>query len=229
MCSAIWRRRWALPTTVSSKALMKLSTRRSPNLRTSSIPNGWERWLEGMTRERLEKEGHVRLNLGDGPFLPFAKGGFATPSGKAELYSESLAAQGMDPVVSFVPAEESRLSDRQRNFRWSCWRAKPITFSTAHLPISRPCRRWSSRSCWRSAPLTPSAGISMKAIGCGSSMVAGKSGCGACKRRCTAGSGGSAAERCALHSRRQQHQRADLRNAYRYRRWSDVLFLPGGG
>src|SRR5262249_9244111 len=27
-------------------------------------------WLEGITRERLEKEGHVRLNLGDGPFLP---------------------------------------------------------------------------------------------------------------------------------------------------------------
>ena len=56
------------------------------------------------------------LNLGDGPFLPFAKGGFATPSGKAELYSESLAAQGMDPVVSFVPAEESRLSGQAKKF-----------------------------------------------------------------------------------------------------------------
>jgi molybdopterin guanine dinucleotide-containing S/N-oxide reductase-like protein len=80
------------------------------------IPNGWERWMEGITRERLEKEGHIRLNLGEGPFLPFAKGGFATASGKAELYSEKLAAQGMDPVVSFVPPEESRLSERAKSF-----------------------------------------------------------------------------------------------------------------
>lgn len=80
------------------------------------IPNGWEKWMDGITRERLEKEGHIRLNLGEGPFLPFAKGGFATASGKAELYSEKLAAQGLDPVVSFVPPEESRLSEGARKF-----------------------------------------------------------------------------------------------------------------
>ena len=80
------------------------------------IPNGWEKWMEGITRERLEKEGHIRLNLGDGPFLPFAQGGFATASGKAELYSENLAAQGLDPVVSFVPPEESRLSEGAKKF-----------------------------------------------------------------------------------------------------------------
>jgi len=79
-------------------------------------PAGWEKWLDGITRERLEAEGHIRLNLGDGPFLPFAKGGFATASGKAELYSEALKAQGLDPVVSFVPPEESRLSERARQF-----------------------------------------------------------------------------------------------------------------
>jgi molybdopterin guanine dinucleotide-containing S/N-oxide reductase-like protein len=80
------------------------------------MPGGWEKWMEGITREQLEKEGHVRLNLGDGPFLPFAKGGFATVSGKAELYSENLVAQGMDPVVSFVPPEESRLSEGANRF-----------------------------------------------------------------------------------------------------------------
>src|SRR4051794_37059100 len=32
------------------------------------------------------------------PFLPFAHGGFRTPSGKAELYCESLKTQGLDPV-----------------------------------------------------------------------------------------------------------------------------------
>jgi molybdopterin guanine dinucleotide-containing S/N-oxide reductase-like protein len=80
------------------------------------IPNGWEKWLEGITREQLEREGHVRLNVGEGPFLPFAQGGFATASGKAELYNEKLAAMGLDPVVSFVPPEESRLSEGAEQF-----------------------------------------------------------------------------------------------------------------
>jgi len=64
--------------------------------------------LEGIDRERLEEEHFVRINAGDGPFLPFADGNFFTPSGKAELYSESLAALGVDPVVQFVPPSESR-------------------------------------------------------------------------------------------------------------------------
>jgi molybdopterin guanine dinucleotide-containing S/N-oxide reductase-like protein len=75
-------------------------------------PRGWR---EGITRQRLEKEGHVRLNFGDGPFLPFAKG-FFTASGKAELYSESLAAAGLDPVASFVPPRESRHAEAVRKF-----------------------------------------------------------------------------------------------------------------
>src|SRR5215470_3281945 len=73
-------------------------------------------WLEGITRERLEKEGHVRLNLGDGPFLPFAHGRFFTTSGKAELYSGTLAAAAMDPVASFVPPQESRHAEKAARF-----------------------------------------------------------------------------------------------------------------
>jgi anaerobic selenocysteine-containing dehydrogenase len=46
------------------------------------------------------------------PFLPFARGGFRTPSGKAELYSEALKAQGLDPVVEFLPPLESRHGKR---------------------------------------------------------------------------------------------------------------------
>jgi len=92
--------------------------------------------LAGITRQRLEAEGHVRLNLpdchperaaaavspttnGHGPttaFLPFAEGKFPTPSGKAELYSEALAAQGLDPVASFVPPRESRHTELARKF-----------------------------------------------------------------------------------------------------------------
>lgn len=73
-------------------------------------------WLAGINRERLEREGHARLNLGEGPFLPFARGGFTTPSGKAELYSETLAARGLDPIASFIPPSESRHSEKAREF-----------------------------------------------------------------------------------------------------------------
>src|SRR5579864_3497435 len=73
-------------------------------------------WLKGITRERLEQEGHVRLNFGGNgqstsePFLPFAHGNFRTPSGKALIYNEALKTQGLDPVSAFVPPEESRHS-----------------------------------------------------------------------------------------------------------------------
>src|SRR6516165_3450627 len=82
-------------------------------------------WLAGIDRPRLEAEGHIRLNLegqypGVGsparPFLPFATGNFGTPSGKAELYSASLAAQGLDPVLPFRPPVESRHGRDARAF-----------------------------------------------------------------------------------------------------------------
>ena len=66
--------------------------------------------LAGITRDRLEREGHIKVKTDSDVFLPFADGKFPTPSGKAELYSESLAAMGLDPVVSFVAPEESRHS-----------------------------------------------------------------------------------------------------------------------
>ena len=72
--------------------------------------------LKGLTRERLEKEGHARLDFPPGTYLPFAQGNFATASGKAELYSEALAAQGLDPVASFVPPVESRHSEQAKRF-----------------------------------------------------------------------------------------------------------------
>ena len=70
-------------------------------------------WLKGIDRERLETEGHIRLNFeGNGasskPFLPFAEGNFRTATGKAELYNEALKTQGLDPVAAFVAPEESR-------------------------------------------------------------------------------------------------------------------------
>ena len=68
--------------------------------------------LQGIDRARLEKEGHVRLNLTGSSeakaFLPFAQGGFTTLSGKAEFYSEQIQALGLDPVADFQPPQESR-------------------------------------------------------------------------------------------------------------------------
>ncbi len=79
-------------------------------------------WLKGLNRERLEKEGHIRLNFGGngrespGPFLPFAQGNFRTSSGKAQLYNSSLKAQGLNPVAAFVPPTESRRSSAAKAF-----------------------------------------------------------------------------------------------------------------
>jgi len=98
-------------------------------------------WMEGLTRQRLE-QGPVRLNFrasssGDSasgaelrstgqprvvvptqaePFLPFAQGNFRTASGKAELYSEQLKAQGLDPVAEFTPPSESRHGKENSKF-----------------------------------------------------------------------------------------------------------------
>jgi len=93
-------------------------------------------WMQGMRRERLE-QGPARMNFSSSsqlpasgsadfrsagtpsvagaatysetePFLPFANGGFRTPSGKAELYCEGLKGLGLDPVAAFTPPDESR-------------------------------------------------------------------------------------------------------------------------
>jgi anaerobic selenocysteine-containing dehydrogenase len=102
-------------------------------------------WLRGISRERLEKEGHVRLNFQElgktgsstprddsqsesshsarndsghnfEYFLPFANGNFRTPSGKALLYNDELRKQGLDPVASFVPPDESRHTANAKAF-----------------------------------------------------------------------------------------------------------------
>ena len=72
--------------------------------------------LAGITRDRLEREGHIKVKTESDVFLPFADGKFPTASGKAELYSESLAAMGLGPVVSFVAPAESRHSPLAQRF-----------------------------------------------------------------------------------------------------------------
>ena len=61
-------------------------------------------FVRGITLEDLERERFVRLRVapvGD-PFLPFANGGFGTPSGKCEFRAES---------IGYTPPVESRFGD----------------------------------------------------------------------------------------------------------------------
>jgi anaerobic selenocysteine-containing dehydrogenase len=61
--------------------------------------------LDGFTIESLRREGPIRLNLPKN-YAPFAEGNFPTPSGKCQLYNPELAAQGRDPLPSYVPGHE---------------------------------------------------------------------------------------------------------------------------
>jgi anaerobic selenocysteine-containing dehydrogenase len=62
--------------------------------------------LEGINFEQLLRDGWARLRLPEG-WMPFAKGGFPTPSGRCEFYSEQLASWGQDPLPTFEPSPES--------------------------------------------------------------------------------------------------------------------------
>ena len=69
--------------------------------------------LAGQTFETLERDGFLRLNYPkkDGFITPFAEGGFGTPSGKCEFYSESLGKRGFDPLPTYIAPHESEESD----------------------------------------------------------------------------------------------------------------------
>jgi len=57
--------------------------------------------LAGISFDRLEREGSVRLSVED-PFAPFAHGGFPTPSGRCELFAD------------YVPPREGPTSNPER-------------------------------------------------------------------------------------------------------------------
>ena len=65
--------------------------------------------LAGLSWEKLKADGHARLTL-PRDAAPFADGGFPTPSGKCEFYSEALARAGLDPLPDFVAPREWRQS-----------------------------------------------------------------------------------------------------------------------
>src|SRR4029078_3256444 len=56
--------------------------------------------LKGITLETLLEKGWTRLNVSK-PYLPFAAGGFMTPSGKCEFYSARMEQMGLAPLPAF--------------------------------------------------------------------------------------------------------------------------------
>ena len=68
--------------------------------------------MEHITLEDLQREGHIPLAFHrepeKEPFLPYTSGLVPTPTGRIEFASETLAAQGIEPVPAFKPATESR-------------------------------------------------------------------------------------------------------------------------
>jgi len=105
--------------------------------------------LRGIDRERLQREGHVRLNFGNQSsvsssqfpdFLPFAEGNFGTQSGKAELCSKDLKAQGLDPVAAFTPPDESRHGSQANQFPLELLARKADNFLNStfcNLPVTQ--------------------------------------------------------------------------------------------
>jgi anaerobic selenocysteine-containing dehydrogenase len=61
--------------------------------------------MHGVTFDALREHGWVRLNIPQ-PYLPYANGGFTTPSGKCEFYSERLRDMGLDPLPTFLAPYE---------------------------------------------------------------------------------------------------------------------------
>jgi anaerobic selenocysteine-containing dehydrogenase len=76
-------------------------------LKPADSPNGFPmaRAFDGIDLDRLRSEGPLRLNIPI-DYAPFASGGFGTPSGKCEFYSERLAKLGLDPLPTYIPPHE---------------------------------------------------------------------------------------------------------------------------
>ncbi|MBI3147588.1 MAG: molybdopterin oxidoreductase family protein [Betaproteobacteria bacterium] len=97
--------------------------------------------MRGVDWAKLLERGWERLSLPE-PFAPFAQGNFFTPSGRCEFYSETLAAQGIDPLPHFTPPHESRASAPELAARFPLALISPparnfLNSSFGHLPRFR--------------------------------------------------------------------------------------------
>jgi anaerobic selenocysteine-containing dehydrogenase len=89
--------------------------------------------MRGVTFDALAEHGFARLAV-DEMHAPFANGGFPTPTGKCELWSETLRAQGADPLPAVILPRESLATDPALAARY------PLAF------ISPPARNFLNSS-----------------------------------------------------------------------------------
>jgi anaerobic selenocysteine-containing dehydrogenase len=99
--------------------------------------------LPTVDRHRLRTEGFLR-HTGTEDLMPYAHGGFATASGKAELVATELVALGFDAVPDYVPARESLDGDPDLVARYPLALLTPkqhtrfLNASYTHLPAHGP-------------------------------------------------------------------------------------------
>jgi anaerobic selenocysteine-containing dehydrogenase len=76
--------------------------------------------MEHITLDDLKRQGHIPLSFHrdpeSRPFMPYASGPLATPTGKIEFYSETLAARGLDALPGFTPPTESRWGEGAKRY-----------------------------------------------------------------------------------------------------------------
>ena len=74
-------------------------------------------WYKGVTLERLQKEKYIHLQMP--PSVPIRSGGrLNTPSGKIELYSETMKKHGFNPTIDLTLCEaEMEPEERRLPFR----------------------------------------------------------------------------------------------------------------
>jgi anaerobic selenocysteine-containing dehydrogenase len=89
--------------------------------------------MRGIDWETVKEEGWQRLAVPE-RYAPFAEGGFPTPSGKCEFYSETAAKLGLDPLPDYTPPRENAQSAPELAQRY------PLAF------ISPPCRNFLNSS-----------------------------------------------------------------------------------
>jgi anaerobic selenocysteine-containing dehydrogenase len=89
--------------------------------------------MRGIEWDSLKEQGWQRLAVPES-FAPFAEGGFPTPSGKCEFYSETAVKLGLDPLPGYTPPRENVHSAPELAQRY------PLAF------ISPPCRNFLNSS-----------------------------------------------------------------------------------
>jgi len=94
--------------------------------------------MREISLDSLKTKGWQRLHVPE-RFTPFAEGGFLTPSGKCEFFSESLAQKGIDPLPTYIPPRENKSTAPQLSQKFPLALISPpahnfLNSSFANLP-----------------------------------------------------------------------------------------------